>query len=224
MVILSAKNLVKTYGINDAENKVIDNINLEISEGEFLAITGESGSGKSTLLYLLSGLESPSSGQVTFLNKDLASLKDSCLARIRRKEIAFVYQFHNLINNLNILDNIVLPKKIDGAFSKDEKEFLDELIKIAGIKDILKKLPSQVSGGEQQRAAIVRALFIRPKIIFLDEPTGSLDSKNAIKIMELLTDINLRYNTTIVMVTHSKELSLYAKKIIKIKDGKSENA
>jgi putative ABC transport system ATP-binding protein len=224
MVILSATKLVKKYGVSEAQITVIDNISLDINQGEFLAICGESGSGKSTLLYLLSGLEQPDRGQVTFLSQDLAKISDKTSALLRRREIAFVYQFHNLINNLSIFDNIVLPKKIDGTFSRSEKLFLDELIDVAGIRDILNKLPSQVSGGERQRAAIVRALFIRPKIIFLDEPTGSLDSTNAIKIMELLASINSNYNTAIVMVTHSAKLALYAKKIIKIKDGQINDA
>lgn len=222
MVILSAKNLVREYGKNDTKIRVIDNISLDIEEGDFLAIKGESGSGKSTLLYLLAGIERPNAGSVCYLGQNLATLNDTKIAYLRRKEIGFVYQFYNLIGNLSIYDNLILPKKIDGAYSSEEQKYLDELISLADIGDILKKLPSQVSGGEQQRAAIVRALFVRPKIIFLDEPTGNLDSNNAFKIMELLKSINKAYNTCIVMVTHSNELSLYAHKIIKLKDGRIE--
>ncbi|NLL56708.1 MAG: ABC transporter ATP-binding protein [Clostridiales bacterium] len=224
MVILSATNIQKFYGSQDTKTAVIDKISLDINQGDFVAITGQSGSGKSTLLYLLSGLEQADSGQVMFEGKELGKLKDSYLARLRRTEISFCYQYHNLIHNLSILDNILLPKKIDGKITKSDKEFLQNLIEISDIKDTLYKLPSQVSGGQQQRAAIVRALFTKPKVIFLDEPTGSLDSANAIKVMELLKDINTTYKTAIVMATHSEKLSQYAKRIINIKDGRIENA
>ncbi|HKL74210.1 MAG TPA: ABC transporter ATP-binding protein [Clostridia bacterium] len=224
MVILSAKKLVKEYGTANAKTRVINDIDLDIREGDFIAITGESGSGKSTLLYLLAGLEHPDGGIVTYLGNNLSQMKDVQSAKLRRNGISFVYQFYNLINNLSIYDNIVLPKKIDSSFSLDEKKFLEELIDVAQLQHILKKLPAQVSGGEQQRAAIVRALFVRPKVILLDEPTGNLDSANALKIMSLLTDINTRYNTTVVMVTHSAELSLYAKRIVTLKDGRIHNA
>lgn len=220
MIIISAKNLIKEYTSENVLYRVINGIDLDVSEGDFLAVKGESGSGKSTLLYLLSGLETPTSGVVTFLNKDFAQMKDAETAKLRRSKISFVYQFYNLLPNLSIYDNIVLPKQIDKCFNDAEKQYLEELICLAGIKNILKKLPSEVSGGEQQRAAIVRAVFVRPAVLFADEPTGSLDSKSGMAVINLLKKINDDYKTAVVMVTHSAEQAASAKKVINIKDGK----
>lgn len=219
MTILSAKDLVKSYGKNN-RTRVIDSVNLDVDEGEFIAITGASGSGKSTLLYLLAGLETPDEGAVFFMEQNLASLPDKTLAKLRRTEISFVYQFNNLLNNLSVFDNLVLPGKIDGKIPIEDKKYLDKLIDIAGIRRILNKFPAEISGGEQQRAAIVRALFIRPKVIFLDEPTGSLDSENSLNVMRLLKELNEKFSTAVILVTHSAEVASFAKKIVKIKDGR----
>jgi putative ABC transport system ATP-binding protein len=223
MKIIIAKNLIKEFNTGKVVNSVINDISLDIEEGEFLAITGESGSGKSTLLYLLSGLEIPSKGKVTLLDKDIAKLSDRQISLLRRKDISIVYQFYNLIPNLTIYENIILPKTIDKRLTKEDKIFLEELISTAGIKNILNRRPSQVSGGEQQRAALIRAVFIKPKIIFADEPTGNLDSKSSGIVMNLIKQINKDYNITVVMVTHSMQQAEMADKTITLQDGRIIN-
>lgn len=220
MVIIRAKGLVKEYSSNNITYRVIDGVDLEINDGDYLAVTGASGSGKSTLLYLLGGLETPTRGEVEILGKNIKELKDREMAKLRRRDISYVYQFFNLIPNLTVYENITLPKKIDKKFTLSEKEYLNELVEAAGIGGILKKRPAEVSGGEQQRAAFVRAVFTRPKVILADEPTGNLDSKAGAKVLELIGEINSRYNTAVVMVTHSKEHAALAKKTITLKDGK----
>lgn len=220
MHILKAYNLVKEYCTNNTINRVIDDISLNVEEGEFLSITGESGSGKSTLLYLLSGLESLTMGQVLLQDRDISTLSDRKIAKLRRSVLSFVYQFYNLIPNLTIMENILLPKKMDSVLKKEDNEYLKELVHVASIDNILHRLPSEVSGGEQQRAALIRAVFIKPKIVFADEPTGNLDSKSSEQVLNLLKKINKEYNASVIMVTHSIKQAQMADRTIRLKDGR----
>lgn len=218
MSILKIENLCKHYGFGDNQVKAIDNINLEIEEGEFIAITGTSGSGKSTLLHILGGVDKPTSGKVFLEDKNIYELNDLEQSKLRRNKISLIYQFYNLIPTLNVLENILLPTMLDKG-NYDEK-YLNELISLLGLENRTKHLPNELSGGQQQRVSIGRALMSKPKIILADEPTGNLDSKNSKEIMELLKQANQKYHQTIIMVTHDKELAKYAKRIITIEDGK----
>lgn len=220
MSILKAIDLTKDYKNGGVTTPVIKGITLEIEEGDFVAITGASGSGKSTFLYLLSGQEKPTSGNVFLDGKDIFLFSEAQMAKLRRREVSFVYQYYNLIPNLSVYDNIVLPVRMDRMLTATDKAYLQEIVEVAGLKTALKKRPDQLSGGEQQRAALLRAVFIRPKIIFADEPTGNLDSKSGATVMQLMKEINERYNTTVIMVTHSETQAAYAGRRIHISDGK----
>ena len=216
--IVKATNLKKTY-YSGVETPVIRGIDLEVEEGEFVAILGESGSGKSTLLYLLSGIEKADEGEVELLGKRLSSVSDAEMSALRRNGFSFVYQFDNLIENLTAEENIYLPLRLDKKNVAEYKEKFDELIGYLSISHCVKRLPKQLSGGEQQRVALARALITDPKIIFLDEPTGSLDAKMGQQVMDLLKDINENRKVALVMVTHSKAHADYATRQVYISDG-----
>lgn len=218
MEILRCKNLSKTYGFGNNMVNALNNVNLCIKKGEFVIIKGRSGSGKSTLLHLLAGLDEPSSGDVIINNRRIYEMSDKELTIFRRKNIGVIYQFYNLIPNLSIKENILLPRILDKR-SIDDKVF-NKLVKNLGISDKLDFFPNDLSGGEQQRGAIGRALINRPKILFADEPTGNLDSKNSLKIMNLLKFYNKRFKQTIVMVTHDDYLANLCDRVIIVKDGK----
>jgi len=218
MSVLKIENITKYYGIGDNEVKALDGINLEVQDGEFIAIIGTSGSGKSTLLHIVGSVDKPTSGRVLLENQDIYAMNDDEQSRLRRKKIALIYQFYNLIPTLNVKENITLPTMLDGV--KLDDKYLDELIKLLGLSDRINHLPNELSGGQQQRVSIGRALMSKPSIILADEPTGNLDSKNSREIMELLKTANEKYKQTIIMVTHDRELAKYANRIITIEDGK----
>lgn len=218
--VILVKNLCKNYKINDEEEiKIIKNINFEVNKGDFVSIMGPSGSGKSTLLYLIGGLESISSGEILIHDKNITVMKDRQESCMRRKELGFVFQFYNLIPNLSVEENILLPIYLDGKKEKDYKDKVDELIEIVGLKERRKHTPRELSGGQQQRVAIARALINSPDIILADEPTGNLDSKSGQEIMELFSKINQEAGKTIVQVTHSEPASRYGNRVIRIVDG-----
>ena len=221
MSILKIENLSKYYGNDNNQVKALDNINLEIQEGEFISITGTSGSGKSTLLHIIGSVDEPTSGKVLLENNDIYAMNDEEQSKLRRKKIALIYQFYNLIPTLNVKENITLPTMLDNGMV--DENYLNELIDLLGLKDRVTHLPNELSGGQQQRVSIGRALMNKPSIILADEPTGNLDSKNSKEIMELLKTANEKYHQTIIMVTHDKELAKYAKRIITIEDGKIVN-
>lgn len=221
MIILKIENLCKFYGNGENQVKALDNINLEIQEGEFIAITGTSGSGKSTLLHIMGGVDNPTSGKVLLENKNIYEMNDLEQSKLRRKNIALIYQFYNLIPTLNVKENILLPTMLDDG--KYDNNYLNELIDMLGLNNRINHLPNELSGGQQQRVSIGRALMNKPTIVLADEPTGNLDSKNSREIMELLKTANQKYNQTIIMVTHDKELAKYANRIITIEDGKIVN-
>ena len=218
MSILKAENLVKIYGQGENEVKALNNVSLEIEEGEFVSIVGSSGSGKSTLLNMLGGLDRLTSGDIYINNKKLGDMKDEELTIFRRRNIGFVFQNYNLVPILNVYENIVLPIELDGM--KIDEEYIDSIINTLGLNQKLTNMPNNLSGGQQQRVAIARAIATKPAIILADEPTGNLDSKTSMDVIGLLKMTSQKFNQTIVMITHNEELAQLADRIIRIEDGK----
>jgi len=218
MEILKVENLNKTYKTGTIEVKALDNISFSVEKGDFVAIVGSSGSGKSTLLHILGGVDRPTSGKVYLNGKDVYKLNESNLAIFRRREVGLIYQFYNLIPILNVKENITLPVLLDGK--KPDTKYLNEIIHTLGLENRVNHLPNELSGGQQQRVSIGRALMNHPALLLADEPTGNLDSKASGEIMELLQVSNEKYNQTIIMITHDKNLAINAKRIITINDGK----
>lgn len=218
MEILKVENLVKQYGKGDTMVKAIDNISFTVEKGEFVAIVGSSGSGKSTLLHIIGGVDRPTSGKVYVDGEDVFKLNENNLAIFRRRQVGLIYQFYNLIPILNVKENITLPILLDGK--KVDDVYLNELVDTLGLSKRVNHLPNELSGGEQQRVSIGRALMNRPSILLADEPTGNLDSKNSKEIVDLLRLSNKKYKQTIIMITHDQGLALNADRIITIKDGK----
>ena len=218
MNILKTSNLKKYYGNGENLVKAIDNANIDIKEGEFVAIVGKSGSGKSTLLHMMGGLDNPTEGKVYINDKDIFSLKEEKLAIFRRRNIGFVFQNYNLVPVLNVYENIVLPIELDG--SKIDTNYVDSIINTLGLNDKLTNMPNNLSGGQQQRVAIARALATKPAIILADEPTGNLDSKTSMDVIGLLKVTSKKFNQTMVMITHNEEIAQLADRIIRIEDGK----
>ena len=218
MNILKIENLKKVYGSGETEVKALNGVSFQVEEGEFIAIIGPSGSGKSTLLHSIAGLEKPTSGKVYFYDKDIYKMNKKELTILRRQKIGIIYQFYNLIPTLNVEENIILPIELDRK--KIDTKKLDEIIKFLGLEKRKKHLPNELSGGQQQKVAIGRALMINPTIILADEPTGNLDSKSSEEIMQVLKKANKDYKQTIIMITHNLEIAKLADRIIKIEDGK----
>lgn len=220
MNAIEVKNLNKSFklGKND-EVKVLKNLNFTVKKGSFLSIMGPSGCGKSTLLYLLGGLDNPTSGVINVNGRDISTLKEKEKAKMKRREVGFVFQFYNLVPNLTIEDNILLPLLMDGKKIKNYKEDLDNILNLVGLKEKRKMTPRELSGGQQQRVAIARALLFKPEIILADEPIGNLDSKTGESIMELFRDINKKFGTTIVQVTHAESAAYYGDSVLRLLDG-----
>ena len=218
MNILKTSNLKKYYGNGENLVKAIDNANIDIKEGEFVAIVGKSGSGKSTLLHIMGGLDNPTEGKVYINDKDIFSLKEEKLAIFRRRNIGFIFQNFNLIPSLNVWENITLPVGLDGK--EINKPFVTDIINSLGLESKVDALPNTLSGGQQQRVAIARALVARPEIILADEPTGNLDSKTSDEVMSLLKTMIKKYNQTLVMITHDEAIAQMADRVIYIEDGK----
>jgi len=219
MSIIKVDKLVKNFGKGENEVKVLKNVSFEIEKGEFVSLMGASGSGKSTLLYLIGGLDKPTSGKVFINDKDINTLKEKEMAKLRRKDIGFVFQFYNLVQNLTVEENIMLPVVMDGKNEKDYKDRLDKILKIIGLDDKRKNLPNELSGGQQQRVSIARAMILSPNIILADEPIGNLDSKAGKEVMDLFKKINKEEGITILQVTHSEDAAKYGNRIIRLKDG-----
>ncbi len=218
MEILKVENLSKTYKTGSIEVKAVDDISFSVEKGDFVAIVGSSGSGKSTLLHILGGVDRPTSGKVYLNGKDVYKLNENNLAIFRRREVGLIYQFYNLIPILNVKENITLPVLLDGK--TPDTKYLNEIIHTLGLDNRVNHLPNELSGGQQQRVSIGRALMNHPALLLADEPTGNLDSKASEEIMELLKISNEKYNQTIIMITHDKNLAINAKRIITINDGK----
>ncbi|HYE83129.1 MAG TPA: ABC transporter ATP-binding protein [Clostridia bacterium] len=218
--IIETNSLNKTFKLGSLDVEVLKDINLTIASGEFVSIMGPSGSGKSTLLYLIGGLDKPTSGSVKIKGSELSDMKDKEQSIIRRRDIGFVFQFYNLIPNLNVEENVMLPVLLDGKKMKEHKEKLDEILDVVGLSDRRAHTPRELSGGQQQRVAIARALINEPDIILADEPIGNLDTKTGMEVMQLLQKINREKGKTIVQVTHSKEAADYGNRVINVRDGK----
>ena len=218
MSILKAENLIKIYGQDENEVKALDNISLEVEQGEFVAIVGSSGSGKSTLLNMLGGLDKLTSGDVYINNKKLGDMKDEELTIFRRRNIGFIFQNYNLVPILNVYETIVLPIELDGV--KIDEDYIDSIVNTLGLNQKLTNMPNNLSGGQQQRVAIARAIATKPAIILADEPTGNLDSKTGMDVIGLLKMTSQKFNQTIVMITHNEEIAQLADRIIRIEDGK----
>lgn len=220
--IIETIGLYKTYQLGNLAVEVLKDINLTIPKGAFVSIMGPSGSGKSTLLYLMGGLDQPTSGSIKIKGKELSVMKDQEQSIMRRREVGFVFQFYNLIPNLSVEENTLLPVLLDGKRIKAYQRRLDEILGIVGLSDRRRHTPRELSGGQQQRVAIARALINEPDIILADEPIGNLDSKTGMEVMELLQTINREKGKTIVQVTHSREAAAYGQRTIHVKDGKVE--
>lgn len=217
MFILQTNNLTKVY---DAEVKVeaLVDVNFNLSKGDLVAIIGDSGSGKSTFLHLLAGVDKPSSGDIFIEDKNITKLNKEDLTIFRRRNIGVIYQFFNLIPNINVKKNILLPILLDDK--KVDQEYFDEILSILGIKDKLNRFPRELSGGEQQRVAIARSLITRPAIVLADEPTGNLDRKNSEEIISLFKLVNQRLNSTIMIITHDEKVANACNKVYKMVDGR----
>ena len=219
--IIEVNNVSKSFGRNTSLNQVLDNACMYVGEGEFVSLMGASGSGKSTLLYLIGGLDREFEGKITLCGRDIGSLKDRELSRLRLQNMGFVFQFYNLIMNLNVEDNILLPATINGRRRSELKEQLDSILEITGLTSKRKAMPSTLSGGQQQRVAIARALLTNPAIILADEPTGNLDSKSTDEIMELFARLNKEKGVTILQVTHSERCASYGTRTVMLDSGKT---
>lgn len=221
--IIQVKNLYKSYRVGREEINVLKNINLNVVRGEFVSIMGPSGCGKSTLLYIIGGLDNYTSGSVCIKGQEISKLNDKEISKLRRTELGFVFQFYNLVQNLSVEDNILLPILLEGGKPKKYKNELDEILEIIELSHKRKSTPRELSGGQQQRVAIARALIYNPDLILADEPIGNLDSKTGTDIMKLFKKINKDKGVTIVNVTHSRESADYGERIIYLKDGEVVN-
>lgn len=217
-VIVKTQALKKYYQTGNQTVRALDGVNFEVAEREFVSIVGKSGSGKSTLLHMIGGLDTPSSGTVIVDGLNLETLNSEQLALFRRRKVGFIFQQYNLIPDLNVYDNITFPLELDGT--QIDKDFIQELLETLNISDKQEMLPAMLSGGEQQRVAIIRALATKPAIILADEPTGALDSHSAQMLLETMGDMNEKLKTTFIMVTHDALSASYAKRVIFLKDGK----
>ena len=218
MNILETRNLKKYYGKGDTLVKALDGVDLNVKDGEFVAIVGTSGSGKSTLLHMLGGLDRPTSGTVIVDGKDIFSLKDEALTIFRRRRIGFVFQSFNLVPVLTVRENIVLPIQLDG--SRVDENYVSQVVTALGLDKKLDNLPGQLSGGQQQRVAIARALAAKPAILLADEPTGNLDSRTSQDVLSLMKVTGRKFAQTMVMITHNEEIAQLADRIVRIEDGR----
>lgn len=218
-IAVEGKHIIKDFQIGSTTTKVLRDISLQVMQGEFVSIMGPSGSGKSTLLYILGGLDTPTGGHVFLNGTDISRFGDEKMSRIRRQKIGFAFQFYNLIPNLNVEENIMLPLLLDGKKMSSYKKQIHQILEIVGLSERRKHTPRELSGGQQQRVAIARALIGNPEILFADEPTGNLDSRTGAGIMNLLREINRTTGQTIIMVTHSPEAAKSSSRVITVQDG-----
>ena len=221
-VLISAKNLTKKYGEAPNETVALENVSIEIQNGEFTAIIGPSGSGKSTLMHILGCLDKPTEGVYFFRGREVSKLSDNSLAEIRNKQIGFVFQFFNLLPRTSALKNAELPLLYAGVDKEERHKKALKLLSSLGLSQRINSTPGQLSGGEQQRVAIARALINNPSVIFADEPTGNVDTKTSREIMKIFQSLNKKGNT-IIVITHDPEVANYASRIITVRDGKVES-
>lgn len=221
MTILQTRAITKTYTIGERNIVILDDISLVVDQGEFVVISGSSGSGKTTLLSILSGLDKPSSGSITLAGEEITQLDEDQLAEIRNRITGFVFQAFHLVPSLNAIENVMFPAELNGDDQASVKA--KTLLERVGLWQRRQNFPSQLSGGEKQRVALCRALINNPSIVFADEPTGNLDSKNSDEIVKLLLEMQREYNTTLIMATHSPEISALADRTIFLHDGKIQS-
>lgn len=218
--IIEIKDVCKSFGEKGNRTPVLDNISLTVEKGEFISLMGASGSGKSTLLYLIGGLDTPDSGEIFLDGRDISKMRDRELSKLRREGLGFVFQFFNLVQNLTVGDNILLPLVMDGKSPQKYREKLDDILETVGLSDKRGSFPNSLSGCQQQRCAVARAVIYEPKILLADEPTGNLDSRSGREIMELFSRISREKGVTILMVTHSAECAAYSDRVINLSDGR----
>ena len=217
MDLLEVRSISKTYGSGETAVHALKNVSFSVPKGEFVAIVGESGSGKTTLLNMLGALDTPTSGKVLIDGKDTFSMKERALTVFRRRNIGFIFQSFQLVSELNVEQNIMFPLLLD--YRKPDPAAVEEILELLGLTERRHHLPSQLSGGQQQRVAIGRALITKPKLILADEPTGNLDSKNSQDVIALLTQASRRYQQTILMITHNKDLTASVDRVFRVSDG-----
>lgn len=216
--MVETRALKKYYKLGDNTVKALDDVNFRVREQEFVAIIGKSGSGKSTLLHMLGGLDVPTSGEVCIAGRNIAGMNREELTIFRRRKVGFIFQSYNLVQDLNVYENIVLPVKLDGK--RVDRDFVEEIIQLLQLEDKKAALPGTLSGGQQQRVAIARALAAKPQIILADEPTGNLDSMTSHEVMGLLKIVAKRYAQTIILITHDQDIAQMADRIVRIEDGR----
>lgn len=216
--MVETQNLRKYYQLGTNTVKALDGVNFRVKEQEFVAIIGKSGSGKSTLLHMLGGLDTPSEGEVCIAGKNIAGMNREELTIFRRRKVGFIFQSYNLVQDLNVYENIVLPIRLDGK--RVDRDFVEEIMQLLQINDKKQALPGTLSGGQQQRVAIARALAAKPQIILADEPTGNLDSVTSHEVMGLLKVVAKRYAQTIILITHDQDIAQMADRIVRIEDGR----
>lgn len=216
--MVETRALKKYYKLGDNTVKALDDINFHVREQEFVAIIGKSGSGKSTLLHMLGGLDVPTSGEVCIAGRNIAGMNREELTIFRRRKVGFIFQSYNLVQDLNVYENVVLPVKLDGK--RVDRDFVEEIIQLLQLEDKKAALPGTLSGGQQQRVAIARALAAKPQIILADEPTGNLDSMTSHEVMGLLKVVAKRYAQTIILITHDQDIAQMADRIVRIEDGR----
>lgn len=218
--MIQVRNLYKIYRVGETKVPALDGVDFNMYKGEFCAIVGPSGSGKSTLLNMLAGLEKPSKGEIVIGGKHIEKLTENELVAFRRERVGFIFQSYNLLNTMNAIENIALPLSFQGVSKKERLQKAKKYLKLVGLEKVGDHMPNQMSGGQQQRVGIARALVVRPRIIFADEPTGNLDSKTTMEVLKLMQRIVKEQNQTLVMVTHDNYLATYADRIFHIIDGK----
>lgn len=216
--MVETRALKKYYRLGDNTVKALDDVNFRVREQEFVAIIGKSGSGKSTLLHMLGGLDVPTSGEVCIAGRNIAGMKREELTVFRRRKVGFIFQSYNLVQDLNVYENIVLPIRLDGK--RVDRDFVEEIMQLLQMEDKKEALPGTLSGGQQQRVAIARALAAKPQIILADEPTGNLDSVTSHEVMGLFRVVAKRYAQTIILITHDQDIAQMADRIVRIEDGR----
>ncbi len=219
--VIEVNNVSKSFGKNTSLNQVLNGASMSVQEGEFVSLMGASGSGKSTLLYLIGGLDREFEGNISLCGKDIGGLKDKELSDLRLQNVGFIFQFYNLVMNLSVEDNILLPQTMNGKTKSSLKKELDEILEITGLTEKRKAMPATLSGGQQQRVAIARAVIGNPKVILADEPTGNLDKKSTGEIMELFRRLNQEKGLTILQVTHSEECATYGTRTVVLDNGRT---
>lgn len=218
-IVLKCTNIGKSYRDGSLNVQVLKNLNLEVKEGEGISIIGSSGSGKSTLLHILGGLDKPSEGKITLMNRDISDMSQRQLGELRNNYLGFVYQFHHLLPEFSALENVMMPLLIGKKNKAEAETRAADMLEKVGLKQRILHRPSELSGGERQRAAIARALVTRPKCLLADEPTGNLDRKNAQNILDMMMDLKTELNTSLIVVTHDDELAMRFERVTTMQDG-----